>query len=281
MADEEESNNFNNDASMFRPVAIGIAAENKVLKSLMLKVTPHEKLPMLDGEIADRTDTLEYSGQNSQGEQQAGTAFVGQTINAQWLPDSNRQSAPDIRRSERIILYQFANNDKWYWRDAGLDKDQRRLETLVIAINADPGNPTAEDLSNCYFFEISAHAKTATFSTSKANGEFCIFNTQYDMANGKIVIEDDLGDHFLFDAKNTNLQLMNANGTFLELNKQDINASAPRNINAAAAKDFVVTAGNNINMKAGNTAVINGGGSVLTLAPGGTTLKTPKFDGGS
>lgn len=281
MDEEENPSNFNNDASMFRCVAMGTAAENKTIGSLMLKVTPHEKLTMMDGENADRVDTLEYTGQNSDGEQKAGTTFIGQTINAHWLPESNRQTAPDIRRNERISLWQFAGNDKWYWRDTGLDKDQRRLETIVIAVNADPSGPTKDDLSNCYFFEISAHNKTATFSTSKVNGEFCTFDAQFDMKNGKAVVQDDLGDSFLLDAKNTNIRMVNANGTFSELNKQDINMSAPRDINASAAQNVNIQAGQNINIKAGVMAMIDGGGSVLTLQAGGTTLKTPTFKGGA
>lgn len=280
MADETESP-FTNGASEFRCVAMGISAENKTLGVLTLKVTPHEKLSMMDGEVADKVDTVQYNGVNSRGEAQAGTSFVGQTIEAYWLPESNRVTAPDIRRGERISLWQFAGNDKWYWQDMGLDKDQRRLETVTYAISADPSAPMAADLSNCYFLEISGHNKTVTFSTSKSNGEIVKYNTQYDMANGHVVTEDDLGNYNLFDSKNTNLRSQNANGTFVELNKQDINMSAPQNINAIAERDVNITAGGNINILAKGTAVINGGGSVLTLTGGGTSLKTPKFSGSS
>lgn len=279
---EESATNFDNSASQFRCVAIGIAAENKGLRTSKLKVTPHEKLSMMDGEVADRVDTVEHNGQDSSGNAVSGNSFVGQTINAEWLPDSsNRRTAPDIRRGVRISLWQFAGNDKWYWRDMGLDPEEMRVETVVYVFSADPGAPIADDLSNCIFVEVSGHNKTITLSTSQANGEFCTYDTQYDMGNGKIVTQDNLGNSTLFDSKNTNLRMVNANGTFLELNKQDINASAPQNINAEAARDVIVKAGNNLNMKAGNVASIDGGGSVLTLAAGGTTLKTPKFSGGA
>jgi hypothetical protein len=279
---EESAGQFNNDSSQFRCVAIGIAAENKGLRTSLLKVTPHEKLSMMDGEIADRVDTMEYNGQDSLGNAVSGTSFAGQTIEATWLPDSsNRRTAPDIRRGVRISLWQFAGNDKWYWRDMGLDPEEMRVETVVHVFSADPGAPIADDLSNCIFLEVSGHNKTITLSTSQANGEFCTYDTQYDMGNGKIVTQDNLGNSTLFDSKNTNLRMVNANGTFLELNKQDINAKAPQNINADAARDFVVTAGNNLMLKAGNMAVIDGGGSVLTLQAGGTTLKTPVFAGSS
>ncbi|MOA50526.1 hypothetical protein D3C78_1735510 [compost metagenome] len=61
-------------------------------------------------------------------------------------------------------------------------------------------------------------------------------------------------------------------GTFLEVNKQDLNGYAPRNIG--------FTADANVDVK-GKKITLNGGGSVFTLQAGGTTLKTPRFDGGS
>lgn len=278
----EEAGDFGSNASQFRCVAIGVAAENKGLRTTKLKVTPTEKLSMLDGEVADRVDTLEYNGKDSSGNTVSGNAFIGQTIEAEWLPsDSNRKTPPDMRRSMRVTLWQFAANDKWYWRDTGLDADQLRVETVVHVFSADPGSAIKPDLSNCIFLEISGHNKTITLSTSQANGEFCTYDTQYDMGNGKIVTQDNLGNSTLFDSKNTNLRMVNANGTFLELNKQDINANAPQNINAEAVRDVNIKAGNNLNMKAGVMAVIDGGGSVLTLQAGGTTLKTPVFAGSS
>lgn len=281
MADES-STPFDNGASQFRCVALGVAAENKGLRTNKLQVSPIEKLSFTDGEITPKVDTVEYNGQDSKGNAVSGNAFVGGTINAEWLPDSsNRRTAPDIRRGVRISLWQFAGNDKWYWRDMGLDPEEMRLETVVYVFSSDPGAPIAADLSNCIFLEISGHNKSITLSTAMANGEFCTYDTQYDMGNGKIVTQDNLGNATLFDSKNTNLRMVNANGTFIELNKQDINAKAPQNINAEAGRDVNIKVGNNLNVKAGVMAVIDGGGSVLTLQAGGTTLKTPKFSGGS
>lgn len=276
----EEVEDFGSNSSQFRCIAIGVAAENKGLRTTKLKVTPTERLSMLDGEIADRVDTLEYKGQDAKGNTVAGNAFIGQTIEAEWLPDSsNRRTAPDMTRSMRVTIWQFGANDKWYWRDTGLDAPEMRVEIVVHVFSADPAAAIKPDLSNCIFVEISGHNKTVTFSTSQANGEFCTYDTQYDMGNGRVVSQDNLGNSTLFDSKNTNLRQVNANGTFVELNKQDINMSAPQNINAVAERDVNISAGNNINIVAKNTAMISGGGSVLTLQAAGTTLKTPKFSG--
>lgn len=273
---------FDNDTSLLRFVALGVAASNKDLRSPMLKVTPIEKLGFSDGEIADKVDTLEYSGTDSKGEAQSGTSFVGQTLEAQWFPSGNRKTAPHVRRGERIELWQFASNEKYYWRCLNLDEHLRRLETVVWGINANPSeNQDGMSLDDMYFVEWSSHAKTITLSTSKKNGEFCTFDAQFNLATGQFILQDDLNNYWMFDAKNTLFKFLNNLGTLFEMNKEDINMHAPKNILADALQNITMTAGKNILIKAGVQAILQGGGSVLTLTSGGTTLKTPKFAGGA
>lgn len=263
---------FGEGVTLFRCIAVTTAAENKALRSTKLKVYNHEKMSMADGELADRTDTVEYKGVDAQGQAVQGTGFMGQTYEAEWLPTGNRKTAPDVRRGERIELWQYADNDKYYWRCLNLDEHLRRLETIVIGINANP-TETQDGLNpeDMYFMEFSSHTKMITLSTSKKNGEFCTYDLQLNMAEGRVVLQDDLNNQALFDSKETNIHWHNALGAMLELNKKDINAFAPNNIKAEAT--------NNVNIKAGVEAILQGGGSILTLNSGGTTLKTPDFKG--
>jgi hypothetical protein len=262
-----------NNASMFRLVAVGTAAENLALNSNELMVSPHEKLGFMDGEIVDKVDAMEYDHQNSDGKEATGVAFVSNNHPAKWLPTSNRKTPPNIRRGERVKIYQFGSNEQYYWRAFGLDDHLRRLETVVFGINANPAEgQDGADPENMYFIEFSAHKKMITMSTSKKNGEFCTYDLQFDMASGKIILQDDQGNHALFDTANTHILFKNMLGTFLEVNKQDLNGYAPRNIG--------FTADANVDVK-GKKITLDGGGSVFTLQAGGTTLKTPRFDGGS
>lgn len=273
---------FDNTQSLFRCVAIGIAVENKVLGDKSLKVTPHEKFPFMDGELAARVDTMEYNTTDKDGKATGGTAFVSNDITARWLPESNRLTAPDIQRGERVSLWQYANNDKYYWRSMGLDDYLRRLETVIWGINANPnakkksqgdvGNDFEFDPDDMYFVEFSSHSKMVTFSTSKKNGEFCAYDFQFDMANGKVVLQDDLGNFQFLDSKNTHLKMQNMLGTYFELNKQNMRGYAPQNIDFECGNQFKVKS---------KVAIIDGGGSVMTLTAPVTTLKTPFFKGSS
>lgn len=295
--EDQSGSDFDNDSSMWRLVSIGTVASNKPLDTNIISVMPHEKLSFADGEIADKVDTLEYKGKNSSNESVSGTAFVGQTVEASWRPEGNRVTAPDVRRGERVELWQFAGNDKYYWKDIALDRNLRRLETVRIQLNANPEVEQSDDPENNYYIEASTHNKTITLETSKKNGEYCTYSLQIDTASGRIVITDDIGNHILLDSKATNIQFTNVRGTQIELNKNDINVNAVDNFNLKAGKNINMKAGQSVNVIAGKsvnvnagadinctaagTAMISGGGSVLTLMSGGTTLSTPSFAGTS
>jgi len=155
----------------------------------------------------------------------------------------------------------------------GKDDKLRRLETVVIGIAANPNmDQDGLDLDNMYFLEVSSHQKTITLSTSQKNGEFCTYDFQFDLGNGKVVLQDNLGNFGFLDSKNKHIKLQNQLGTYFELNKQDIKGYAPR--------DIKLTAVNNVDVKA-KKITLDGGGSVFTLQAGGTTLKTPSFKGSS
>ena len=58
------------------------------------------------------------------------------SLMAEWLPlGSNRATAPNVRRGERVFLLQYADDDKYYWVTAGLDPHLRRRETVVFNIS--------------------------------------------------------------------------------------------------------------------------------------------------
>lgn len=270
---------FDNKVSLFRCVALGTASENKKLGSVELAITPHEKTPFIDGEIVDRVETLEFDSVNQSGSPLAGNAFVSTSVIAHWLPSTNRRTPPDVQRGEMVRLWQMAGEDKYYWTSLGKDDRLRRLETVVVGISANP-DPDADgtSLDNMYFLEISSHNRTVTFSTSQMNEEFCTYNFQFDLANGKVVLEDSLDNYLLFDSQNTNIRAENNQGTSLELNKKNINLNAPDSITGVATNNIKLQAKNNIDILA-QVVNINGGGSQLTLEAGGTTLKTPNFKG--
>jgi hypothetical protein len=248
------------DATCFKIVSIGIVAENKAMQSNggwnhVVDVTPIESMNMLDGEIKSNPSLVENKGVDRTGQQFGSSVAVDQTVSATWLPFStNRVTSPDVRRGERVYLWQAANDDKYYWTIAGLDDDKRRLETVIYAFNANP-SAGGLDLSNCYYLEVSAHNKSVTFETSTANGEAHAYTLQINTGESVITIQDDAGNYFQLDSDEQKLTLMNQ------------------------AQSHVILDKTKINIKALDEVAIDVGATQVTLTPAGTIWKTPKFDG--
>lgn len=251
------------DESNFKFFSIGILAENKDLGSKMIKVTPIEQLPMLDGEIKANPTALVTSGQNSEG-----TAYQSKTISDNWIPatwrgETNRRTAPNVRRGERVEIYQAANSGKYYWKSCGDDDHLRKLETVVYTYSGTPNE--GEDSTangNCYFMEISTHEKLVTFQTSQKNGEPYLYTIQINAAEGIVTVTDDVGNFWEINTPETRITFKNADGTYVTLDKQDINGYAPQNI--------TMTAGAKISHIVGATS--------LVMTPGTTVLTSPSVD---
>lgn len=271
--------------SAFRSVAIGRVDTNLELGSKEIEIVPIEWIPMRDGELTSNATTTTFETVDGDENVVKGSTVSANTIKATWMPSgSNRLTAPNVRRGERVEILQAADDDKYYWRTMGLDDNLRKLETIIFGISADPkeqsaGSPTVLSPENMYWFEFSSHSKMLAFRSCQANGEPYLYEAYFDFGVGEFMVKDDIGNFINMISKLKLLHLENADGTFVKLDKKDIKAKAPQDIMAEAARNVSIKAGQNMDLKAGVKATIDGGGSVMTFIGAGTTLKTPKFVG--
>ncbi len=251
-------------ASCFQNVALGIVAENKAMKDASGKfnrtilVTDIESLNMTNGEIRSNPEQLESSGVDATGKVYNSAVVVDQVIEATWVPFlSNRLTAPDVRRGERVRLWRSGDADKYYWSTMGLDENLRKLETVIFAFSGTQDESQTElDLENCYYFEVSTHNKSITLQTSASNGEPFRYTAQINAAEGALLIEDDVGNSFELDSTENRLTLENADDSKVELNRGKI----------------AIVANEEVSLTVGGTKQV--------WKPNITTLKTPKFAGG-
>lgn len=241
--------NHGPEMSLLRPYSLGVVAENKLLSSNEILVTPIEQLTMLDGEIKSNPTKLETAGTDASGNAYQTSTLIDQTVKAEWLPlsDGNRLSAPDVRRGAKVHLYRYGDTDRFYWVCEGTDLKIRKLETVVWGISATTDEATDSNTKDSmYWIEMSSHSKTITLHTSKKNGEFCTYACQFNLVQGRFLLTDDLGNEFDFNSKETRLAFKNAEGTELELNKQNIFGKAPNNIHLQASKSITLKAGSEV-----------------------------------
>lgn len=223
--------------------SIGTAAENKALDSQFLEVVPLEDQPFLDGELTDNATKYTANGTDADGSAYNHEIDTSVTVKAAWLPfgQSNRQTPPDIRRGEMVVLFRFADNDEFWWTTIRNDNKLRRLETVIYGIVATSEEDVEATHENMYWIEMSSHQKLIHLHTSKANGEFCTYDIQINAGDGCIVIQDDQGNYFSFDSKNHRIELYNQDGSHIDVNKTSI---------AMTATDTISHEAKTINMKA-------------------------------
>src|SRR5690606_22162241 len=208
---------------------------------------------------------------------------------------SNRYTAPDVRRGERVILYTYGDTNQFYWRPLGLDDHLRKLETIVWAISATRDETkTTLDLETCYIVEFSSHAKAISISTCKADGEPFAYDIQLNTKDGRFTIQDDAagadkeGNLWLFDSANTHFRMQNIDGTLLELKKIDVNVVVPgtltgtvekdincscENMNVTARSNFVAKVGADFSVDAGGSANVKAGSNVTLDAGANANVK--------
>ncbi len=208
--------------SKLRFYSIGIVAANKPLQSKVIEAMPTEEIPMMDGYLDSQQDTQTATGERDDGTSYNSTLQMANAIKAEWLPfgDANRLTAPDVRRGEAVILYQFGDADKYYWTTLKNDNRLRKLETVIYAFSGTKDEAADLDASNSYFLEISTHTKTVTFHTSQADGEPYGYDVQINTKEGRVIIVDTAGNKILLDSPATQLRMENAVGAFLDITKQ-------------------------------------------------------------
>lgn len=247
--------------SEFKAYSLGYVLANKKPGSSMIDVLPVEHFPAVDGEITASVEKIEVTGLNPDGTTYSMAMDNGTSIPAKWLPfGSNRVTPPDVRRRERVIIYQFSDTNEYFWVPCGLDDHLRRLETVIYAFNADPDGASKDggeiDFTKCYYWEISTRTKNVTFQTSKANGEPFAFTTQYNTAEGIVTLTDDDNNFIELNSKERKLLFHNGEGTFAEISRKVISLFAPDTISLVAqklieftTKLFVVNASSKVAVK--------------------------------
>jgi len=207
--------------SKMNAVSVGHVAANKPLNSANVEVIPIEAMPIQSGELADNASEYTAKATDKDGAAYEASAVMKSTVVAEWIPigDSNRMTPPDVRRGELVMLYQFADSDKYYWNTLKNDLSFRKLETVVYAFSATPDEKAKPNHNNCYFIEVSTHKGRIHIHTTQANGEPYGYDILLNTKEGNFSITDTIGNQFLIDSSESRILLKNDKGSFIDLDK--------------------------------------------------------------
>lgn len=240
--------------SKLRFYSVGIVAQNKTLGSKDIQVTPTEETPFIDGEVTATPSENTATGTDASGATYTASANSSLAIQATWLQfsASNRITAPDVRRGEKVMIFQYADADKYYWTEMLDGQKLRRLETVIYSFSAsrtedDPVSPNTQ-----YFLEVNTHKKHITLHTCKADGEPFGYDIQLDTKNGKLLITDDTGNYIHLDSSDRRIELYNTDGSHYDMRQDNLTVTIP-NTTKFITKAFVVQASDTCDISATNT----------------------------
>lgn len=203
----------------------GLVARDKERNEVIVDIIPTEIRFSNQENVEKLEGTIDIEYKITRGVDYV-TQPIGNTVPATWIDfNSPRITPPDVKKDDLVLIWRLGETDIYFWQDRNI-ANVKRLETIVYAISADPNNKLKSDLSNAYYVMISSHDKHFTIKTSKANGEFCAFTHQINGGDGIIVTEDDIGNTFWFDSKNTDIGFENAEGSKFQMIKKEITAKA-------------------------------------------------------
>lgn len=229
-----------------RPYARGMIAVNKSLSNNEADVTPIEILPQLAGELNANTEVSKHKGIDADGNTYEVEVTNGTTLRCKWLPcGSNRTTAPDVRRGERVLIYKYADADIYYWTELGLDDHLRRLETVIYRFSNIPDGLSDDELTdeNCYFISISTHMGMIEIATSKSNGEEYEYKIQLNTKESIFLITDNIENYIQLESAENRITIENADKTKVMLEKRNLFLFAPDNIYIESGKNTEFTVG--------------------------------------
>lgn len=220
----------------------GKVAANKALDSFDIEVWAYEISPFADGEVTDGVDKQTAEGEDASGNKFKTVLDTTVTLSATWYPfgESNRITAPDVRRGEEVMVWQFADDmKKLYWTSAERGIDLRRLETVIFAISGSPTENEKPTSENTYFMEWSSHKKAVTFHTSRANGEPFSWDFQFNAGDGNAVLKSSNGEVISIDSTENQIELLNADGSYVDIKRKKIAVYAEDEISFNSKKIII------------------------------------------
>lgn len=211
--------------SIHRFISMGLVELNKKRNTNKAFITPIEIVPEIVDEIDGSEQTLKTKGIDPLSDTTYRVSISrGKGIWCDWYGDTNRYTAPDVRRGERVLVWQVGDSPTYYWQALGRDDHLRRLETVIWTFNANPNNDDKEPSDkDTWTMEINTHDGHATFRTTMMNSEKCRWTTQYNMAEGYFSHEDEKGNIVYIDSVNTDMMFQNADKSYIQLIKDTIN----------------------------------------------------------
>lgn len=211
---------------------VGTVAMDKDLNTDEVQVHIKGLFPESDGEVTTAAEVKTVSTQTPTGDTQSSTSLQTNTVACKWMAlNTNRVTAPDVRKGSKVVVYKFAGSSKYLWTYFGMD-GTLRLETIVWAFSASPNvdENTPVTPENYYMLMLSTHSKKIQLLTGQGNGEATSYAFELNTGDGQFSLVDGENNILSLNSMAHALSFINDEKSFINIEKKDITLSCEQNM---------------------------------------------------
>ena len=227
--------------SGFHRYSIGTVAEDKDEDGHIIEIFPIENQTYTDGNIAE-TKIANVMAKDIYGNSKSVVLNKKTTVRAIWMPfgNSNRSTAPNVKKGEQVEIYRYADTDDFYWDTLYNEFDIRRKEKVIYLYGNTDAFGEVLTLDNTYFTKIDTINKLVHIKTNDNDGELTSYEIKIDTKEGILEVFDGKGNIIQLNSAEdkltatTNNEII-ANTKTMTINATDLNINVTNmNVNSTA-----------------------------------------------
>lgn len=256
-------------------VYFAIVLEDKKPNDEIIYVQLLELNPFVEGKVEIQTDTVEVGDALSNTYE---TVEVTNSIEATYFSFlTNRAYAPDVKKNEQVLVFRYADSQKYYWFPLGRDDYLRRTERVTIRASNNLTVPQGLSDNNSYTIELDTkYQGHILIKTSKTSGEKYQYQIKIDTQKNTIQLCDDDNNYILIDSNIPRVMLSNREGSIVDVVKKNVNLIAPEDIILKAGRQILLntpvmcsknTQGSGVTELNSKNMTINASGSLVIKSP--------------
>lgn len=252
----------------YKSIGIGVVSSDKAPNSTLLSIMPVEQFPLFEGEINDKHTLINREFIDDDGKKITVNLQVSSSMQAEWMSEPNRITAPSIVKGEQVELFTMGTTGRFYWKTLARDDSLRRQETFSKAfIASGKGTDVGinRDASNHYNMMVDTKGQMVALTTSKDNKEFTTHNVSIDTKNGIFTYQDGIGNTFQIEGQKAKIILANSQRTTIVV-EGDTATVIATNINLVATN---INVKGNLNIDGNLTGTSNANFQGSVSAPTG------------
>jgi hypothetical protein len=197
--------------SKLKLYSLGIVVQTKPDDTDIIKVVPIEEYSYVDGKLSEHKEEFKADYKDMAGTIKKASAESSVIIEARWFPfaHSNRITSPDVVVNETVIIFSYADTDKYYWTTIYREPKLRRLERVLYAFSnlATGITKRAFDKLSSYWYEVSTKDKHIWLKTTKSDGEPFEYDVKIDTRKGYVEVKDDVGNYYVLDSPSNTITI--------------------------------------------------------------------------